>query len=541
MAAAGAGRCRRDDLDHRPGPLAQPLALRGEPLAVAVAAELEGDRGLGAGHRARELGELSRAVAGHRTGREDPGRRLFREVGPARVVPARLGAGLEQKGGRRHGSARDGDQIAVDPALGAGDPATGGVEFGDHRAAHLAAADGAHNGGAPQQGDPRALDPLGEVLIGPAGTGVGDRRHLDPRLGQRQRRLEAAVGRRRHHRPAARRDAVQRGQSLRARAQHHPRQVVALEHQRLLDRSRGGDVASGAHLVQGALPPHRDDPVEVAECRRGGEHLDPGGAHALAELARPLRVGAGQQRPAELRPVVGEHDVGAELGRPERRGHPREAAADHEHVGVPAPVVRPPATLGLATHEPPEPGRVAQDLLVQGPQPPRADEGLVVEARRRQPLAEDVGGPHDVEVERRRGVHVRDGDPLAHGLGAGADAGRPVDVDEAVRALAGAAEEPAGTVVLEAAREHLAPAGGERGPDRVALERFHRLAVEAEAHGPIAVDQLARGGGKASHRSGRPTHWTSLVRVSRSARNHARQPERWFHHSRWTPATLRRK
>ena len=49
------------------------------------------------------------------------------------------------------------------------------------------------------------------------------------------------------------------------------------------------------------------------------------------------------------------------------------------------------------------------------------------------------------------------------------------------------------------------------------------------------------GWGEAAHRSGRPTHLTSLVRVSRSARNHARQPERWYHHSRWTPATLRRK
>ncbi len=34
---------------------------------------------------------------------------------------------------------------------------------------------------------------------------------------------------------------------------------------------------------------------------------------------------------------------------------------------------------------------------------------------------------------------------------------------------------------------------------------------------------------------------TSLVRVSRSAMNHAPHPERWFHHSRWTPATFARK
>ena len=40
---------------------------------------------------------------------------------------------------------------------------------------------------------------------------------------------------------------------------------------------------------------------------------------------------------------------------------------------------------------------------------------------------------------------------------------------------------------------------------------------------------------------GSPTRRTSFVRVSRSARNHVRQPDRWYHHSRCTPATLRRK
>ena len=34
---------------------------------------------------------------------------------------------------------------------------------------------------------------------------------------------------------------------------------------------------------------------------------------------------------------------------------------------------------------------------------------------------------------------------------------------------------------------------------------------------------------------------TALVRVSRSAWNQVRHPERWYHHSRWTPARLRRK
>ena len=34
---------------------------------------------------------------------------------------------------------------------------------------------------------------------------------------------------------------------------------------------------------------------------------------------------------------------------------------------------------------------------------------------------------------------------------------------------------------------------------------------------------------------------TEFERVSRSAWNHSRQPDEWNHHSRWAPASLRRK
>ena len=138
--------------------------------------------------------------------------------------------------------------------------------------------------------------------------------------------------------------------------------------------------------------------------------------------------------------------------------------------------------------------------------------------------------------------------PSRDRLGAGAHAGPAVDLDEAVRALAGAAEQAARAVVLEAARER-PPAGGvERRADRVALERLDRLAVEREADRPsrgrsarrAAAGQAAHGGAAAPRRAAPPS-CTSLVVVSRSARNQARQPERWYHHSRWTPATLRRK
>ena len=135
---------------------------------------------------------------------------------------------------------------------------------------------------------------------------------------------------------------------------------------------------------------------------------------------------------------------------------------------------------------------------------------------------------------------------LAHGLGAGAHAGRAVDGHEAVGALPGAAQQAAPAVVLEAARERALAAGEQGGGDGVARERLDALAVEGEADRPRAVDALAGLGGQAAHggaatSSGSAVQCTSLVRVSRSAMNHARQPERWYHHSRWTPATLRRK
>ena len=40
---------------------------------------------------------------------------------------------------------------------------------------------------------------------------------------------------------------------------------------------------------------------------------------------------------------------------------------------------------------------------------------------------------------------------------------------------------------------------------------------------------------------GSSVNMTSFVRVSRSAMNQAPQPERWYHHSRCTPATFARK
>src|SRR5262249_23866268 len=178
----------------------------------------------------------------------------------------------------------------------------------------------------------------------------------------------------------------------------------------------------------------------------------------------------------------------------------------------------------LSLRQPAEAGCIAEDLLVERPQPPRADEGLVVEARRGQLLAEQVGAPHQVEPQRGARVHVLDLHPGAHRLGAGADPGPAVDLDQAVGAMTGAAEQPAGAVVLEAAGDDPASRGVERGADRVALEGLDALAVELEADRPAAVDALARVGRKPVAHSGSPTQLTSFVVVSRSATNQVRQP-----------------
>src|SRR6185436_2199015 len=151
----------------------------------------------------------------------------------------------------------------------------------------------------------------------------------------------------------------------------------------------------------------------------------------------------GEEAAARLRALVGEHHVGPELRRLGRRAQAGGPTPDHEDVGVTAAVLGAPLALGLRLPQLPEPGRVTKELLVQRPEATWPDEGLVVEAGRGERAADEVGGAHHVEVERRLGVHVLDAHALADRLGARADSRGPVDGDEAVRALAGAAEEAA--------------------------------------------------------------------------------------------------
>ena len=333
---------------------------------------------------------------------------------------------------------------------------------------------------------------------GPALAQVGHGHDLDARPFQRSGRLEPAIGCGGDDRAGSRGDAVEGDEPPHAAGEHHAGQVVAGEDERLLDDAGGEDELARAHLMQGRGLPDGDEAVEGAEHRGGGEELDAGAARLLGQLAGALVAALGQRAAAGLGALVGEHDVGAGLGGRDRRAQPGEAAPDDEHVGVAAAVLGAPLALVLGGAQLAQAGGVAQHLLVHRPQASRADEGLVVEARRRERAADRVGDGHDVVLEAGGGVEVLDLHALAHRLGAGAHARRAVDRDQAVRALPRAAQQAAPAVVLEAARERALAGCVERRGDGVARQRLDALAVEGEADGGGAIDALAglrRGGG----------------------------------------------
>ena len=129
----------------------------------------------------------------------------------------------------------------------------------------------------------------------------------------------------------------------------------------------------------------------------------------------------------------------------------------------------------------PSPAAPRSTFSYSGHSLPRPDEGLVVEARRRERPAELVGHLHQVALERADEVLARDDRALARPASTQTRTfGIAVDRHLAVRAVARAAEEPARPVVLEAAREDRCARRVERRADRVAGERLDALSVEEE-------------------------------------------------------------
>ena len=175
-----------------------------------------------------------------------------------------------------------------------------------------AAPGGANDRAAAPERDPRPLDPCDQLRVGSARPRVGDADDLDPGVVQGEGRLEAAVGRRRdHRRPCRARTPYSAASRCGAGAEHHPGQVVALEHQRLLDRAGGGDVAVGANLMQGAPAPRpgrsrrsspapRPAPAPRPRPRRRGDRARGPRSASIADQLRSRRA-PGRRRRAPRR------------------------------------------------------------------------------------------------------------------------------------------------------------------------------------------------------------------------------------------------
>ena len=270
-----------------------------------------------------------------------------------------------------------------------------------------------------------------QILEGRRAVGLAQVRHggqLQPGVEHRERRLETAVVHRGHDRARARTQPVQRNKPADPAGQHHARQVVAGEEQRLLDRPGCEHEPPRADLMQDLALPDGHEAVVHAECGRIRQKLHARLSCRGRQLAGALVATLEQEPPAGLGSLVGEHDVSARLGRGNGRRQARRAAAHHQHVGVAAAVLGTPlALLRGDAREAPETRGVAQHLLVEGPEAPRLDEGLVVEAGRGQPRAHAVGHGHEVEVETGRGVHVFHAHALARRLRACANSRSAVD------------------------------------------------------------------------------------------------------------------
>ena len=197
--------------------------------------------------------------------------------------------------------------------------------------------------------------------------------------------------------------------------QHDAHEVVTGEDERLLDDAACDDHAVRAELEQEiAVGDRHDSLLEEADRDRGCEQLDARLDGAAAELrgsADPVAVG--EQRAADVVALVDHHDRLATLGGGDRCFEPSVAAADHGDVDV--AILDIDALLARAVRiERAEPRGAAQDLLVERPELARPDEGLVVEARRRERARRACRSPASGRACNEPDVVLAlDGGPLA--------------------------------------------------------------------------------------------------------------------------------
>ena len=319
--------------------------------------------------------------------------------------------------------------------------------------------------------------------------------------------------------------------------EHHSDEVVAREDERLVGRPGCAHDVIGAKADQDVAVLDGHEAALVDPDRTGRrEDLDARSSGALHECPRlGDAVGQGQERASRFGAFVDESDPLASSGRVDRRLEASSASADHEPVHVAVLDVEALGSRGVGI-ELAEACGIPEELLVERPEAPGANEGLVVEAGRRERAAELVGHGHPVALERAEDVLGLDGRVGGERGDTDAHVRDAVHGHQAVGAMPRAAHEPAWAVVLEAPGEH-PPAGRiERRADRVSREPAHGLPFVEEADLLGAVDPFVRLRRQA-HQAGTSTFSTSFVTVFRSARNQFSHAW-WNHHSRCTPATL---
>ena len=303
-------------------------------------------------------------------------------------------------------------------------------------------------------------------------------------------------------------------QAQRAVGEHHADEVVAGEDERLLDRAGRDHDPLRAHAQQQVAGLDRDEPALVD-------------ADARVRARRPRtarrRTGATFSSTSSTRSPAAAAAA--------RRREPGAPAADDEHVdaavlGVVAP--RPPAVLVDAA----EAGEVAQHLLVHGPQPTRPDQRAVVEADRRERLADLVDDarrgrgrasrsrsaarppPRRAPAPRRRGRWARR---------------RPASCNW--HSCPSTHSSPRGRWYLKLREKTRCPAAKSAEPivspsyARTGLPRKLKTSSrERSIRSPGCGGRRIRRRRPEPGRRGSSTRCTSFVRVSRSARNQTSQP-----------------
>ena len=242
------------------------------------------------------------------------------------------------------------------------------------------------------------------------------------------------------------------GQPRRAAREPDAGQIVAGEHAMLVDGARGDDHRLRVRQVeQVGRVDHHERALVDADRRRLLQHRDRlRGGGVREQLVDALAIGAGGDLLAGPALVAEQHRPPG-LGRRECRGQACHTGADHDEIGMRVAGLAVRGRLQLrdraaACHTP-------HHRLGAGPGPARAQQRLVVEADRQEPV-------HAVEHSERVAIGGRPAGLPVHPLprrrscDTRAHAGVAVDVQHAVRAVACEAVQSAAAVVLERPREH---------------------------------------------------------------------------------------